>query len=131
MSCLSRSRLTSDSGALASVGREVGERPEVGVEVDGERAQPEMAGEDVAGEEGARRLAAPALRRQRGDNVRPRHAGEATQARLELCLLAFAGGDEQRAHEVAQAAERRIRRRLAVHDGRVVEVGPAGPGQPV
>ena len=72
------------------VGREVGERAEVRVEVDGQRPQPQVAGEHVAGEERARGLAAAALRRQRRHDVGARHAGQPAQAALQLGLLALA-----------------------------------------
>src|SRR4051794_7140955 len=106
MASLSRSSSTRDSGARARSGARSGEGPEVAVQVHGERAQPQVAGEDVAGEEGARRLAAAALRRKRGDDVRARDPRQAPQAGLEVRLLALASGDEQRAQAITDAADR-------------------------
>jgi hypothetical protein len=123
---LSRSRSTSDSRARRPVGREVGERAEVRVEVDGQRPQPQVAGEHVAGQEGARGLAAAALRRQRRHDVGPRHAGQPAQATLEQRLLALAGAHAQGAQLVAEAGEQRVRHRLSIDDRHVVELVPPG-----
>src|SRR4051812_26811424 len=110
-----------------AIGREVGEGPEVRVEVDGERAQPQVAGEDVAGEERTGRLAAAALRGEGGDDVGPRDAWQASQTGLEVRLLALAGSEEQRAQPIAKTGERCVRDGLSVDDGRVVEVVATNP----
>jgi hypothetical protein len=75
--------------AAALIRCEPAERPEVGVRVDGDRAQLEVAGEQVAHDERARGLPDTALRTDQRDGVRSRDTGLGTDPPLELGLVAL------------------------------------------
>ena len=86
----------------ASVGREPGERAEVGVGVDSDRAKLEVGGEQVARDERAGGLADAAFRADQRDRVRSRDARLGADPPLEFGLVALGLGDEQPLQLAAQ-----------------------------
>jgi hypothetical protein len=76
------------------VGGDRGERAEVGVGVDGDRAEPQPVREQVADHEGAGRLADAALGGDHRGDVGPADRWLLAEQPFELRLLALAVGDE-------------------------------------
>src|SRR4051812_46627194 len=127
MSCLSRRRSTSDSGARVRSGARSASVPKSGLRSTARTRRRRWLASTLPVRKVLVVLPQPPL----GDRVATMFVrdtpGRRAKARLELCLLALASGDEEGAHDVAQAIQRRVRRGLAVDDRRVVEVVATRP----
>src|SRR3954467_15272312 len=108
MSCLSRSRSTSDRGARVRSGARSASVPKSGLRSTARTRSRRWLASTLPVRKVLVALPQPPL----GGGVPPMFVrdtrGRRAKARLELCLLALFLGDEEAAHDVPQAIQRRV-----------------------
>src|SRR3954466_14293322 len=113
MFSLSRSRSTSESGARARSGARSASVPKSGLRSTASARSRRWLARRLPVRKVLVVLPQPPLGERVATMFVRDTPGRRAKARLELCLLALASGDEEGAHDVAQAIQRRVRRGLA------------------